>query len=326
VRWIALLALAVGASHTAAQEQRAAADTDYPNRPVRVIVGLAPGGATDIIARMLAQRLSASFGRSFVVENRPGAGGTVAYPVVASSPADGYTLLAVASGFTISSALYPKLPYDPQRDFTPISLATRAPFVLAMHPSVPIRSVKELVAFARAKPGALDFASAGIASSTHMALELFRTTAAIKITHIPYKGTGQALGDLLAGQVHATFGNVVSTLPHVTAGRLRGLGITSAKRSPVAPLMPTIAEGGLAGFENSTWHAWFGPAGMPTSIVERLSSAIAKALAHPEVANRLRNEGAEGVGSTSAELKNYVVTELARWKTVVKVAGLKAVH
>ncbi len=207
----------------------------YPAKPVRVVVGLAPGGATDIQTRLFAQKLSESLGRSFVVENRTGAGGTVAYAYVAKSPPDGYTLLGVAGGYTITPVVYAKLSYDPVKDFAPISLVAQAPFLLLTHPSLPVKSVKELLALARARPGALDCASAGYGTSTHMAFELFKALSGVKITHVPYKGTGQSLVDVMSGQVHMLFGNVLSSLPHVRAGRLRALGVTTAKRSAVLP-------------------------------------------------------------------------------------------
>src|SRR5688572_21035263 len=254
----------------------ALAQDAYPARPVRVVVGLAPGGATDIQTRLFAQKLSESFNRSFVVENRTGAGGTVAYAQVAKSPPDGYTLLGVAGGYTITPAVYSKLSYDPVRDLAPISLVVQAPFLLLTHPSLPVTTVKDLLALARAKPGMLDCASAGHGTSTHMTFELFRTLTGVKITHVPYKGTGQALIDAMAGQVNMLFGNVLSSLTHVRAGRLRTLGVTTAKRSTVLPDLPTIAESGVAGFENSTWHGWLAPAGTPQAILNRLNAELVK--------------------------------------------------
>jgi len=294
----------------------------YPARPVRVIVGLAPGGGTDIQARLFAQKLSESLNRPFVVENRPGAGGTVAYTQLAKSAADGYTLLGMTSGFTITAAVQTKLPYDPQRDFAPISLVARAPFLLVVHPSLPVGSVKELIAIARARPGALDCASAGTGSSTHMAFELFRTLAGVKITHIPYKGTGPALTDAIAGQVHMLFGNVLSTFVHVKSGRLRALAVTTASRSAVLPALPTIAESGVPGYENSTWHGWLAPAGIPPAVLERLNTELVKAARAPDLAEKLATDGAEGVGSTPAEFGRHIALEIARWRKLAKEAGV----
>ena len=267
-RGAALLAGLIAAPVPCVAVAQSAVDA-YPAKPVRVIVGLAPGGGTDIQARLFAQKLAESLNRPFVVENRPGAGGTLAYAQVAKSPRDGYTLLGVTSGYTITPAVYAKLPYDPIKDFAPISLVSQAPFVLVVHPSLPVKSVKDLLALAKAKPGQLDCASAGLGTSTHMAFELFKTLGGSNITHIPYKGTGPALVDVMAGQVHMLFGNVLSTLSHVKNGRLRALAVTTARRSAAMPGLPTLAESGVPGYENSTWHGWLAPAGTPSSILNR---------------------------------------------------------
>ncbi len=294
----------------------------YPSRPVRVVVGLAPGGATDIQARLFAQKLSESFKRSFVVENRPGAGGTVAYAQVAKSPPDGYTLLGITSGFTITPAVYSKLSYDPLRDFAPVSLLAQAPFLLVVHPALPVKSVKELLALARTRPGALDCGSAGVGSSTHMAFELFRTSAGVKITHIPYKGTGPALIDAMAGQVHMLFGNVLSTLTHVKSGRLRALAVTTAARSTVLPGLPTVSESGLPGYENSTWHGWIAPAGTPPAILNRLNAELVRSAKSPDLVAKLAADGGEGVGGTPEQFGRLLASEIARWRKVVKEAGI----
>jgi tripartite-type tricarboxylate transporter receptor subunit TctC len=321
-----LLILAIGAAAAALLPRPVPAQSPaeaYPARPVRVIVGLAPGGGTDIQTRLFAQKLSESLGRPFVVENRTGAGGTVAYAQVAKSPPDGYTLLGVAGGYTITPAVYSKLPYDPVKDFAPISLVAQAPFLLLTHPSLPVRSVKDLLALAQAKPGALDCASAGHGTSTHMAFELFRTMAGVKITHIPYKGTGQALVDAMAGQVHMLFGNVLSSLTHVRAGRLRALAVTTATRSTVLPDMPTIGESGVPGYENSTWHGWLAPAGTPPSILIRLNAELVKSAKAPDVVERLAPDGGEPVGSTPEEFRRHIVTDMARWSKLVKEIGIR---
>ena len=300
----------------------APAQDAYPAKPVRVLVGLAPGGGTDIQTRLFAQKLSESFNRSFVVENRPGAGGTVAYAQVAKSPPDGYTLIGVTSGYTITPAVYTKLAYDPLKDFAPISLVAQAPFLLVIHPSLPAKSVKDLLALAKAQPGKLDCGSAGQGSSTHMAFELFRIAAGVKITHIPYKGTGPALIDAMAGQVHMLFGNVLSTLTYVKAGRLRALAVTTAARSKVLPDLPTIAESGLPGYENSTWHGWLAPAGTPPAILNRLNAELVKSAKAPDLLEKLATDGGEGVGSTPEQFGRHLVTEIARWRKVVKEAGV----
>jgi tripartite-type tricarboxylate transporter receptor subunit TctC len=295
----------------------------YPAKPVRVVVGLAPGGATDIQTRLFAQKLSESFNRTFFVENRTGAGGTVAYAQVAKSPPDGYTLLGVAGGYTITPAVYSKLSYDPVKDLAPISLVVQAPFLLLTHPSLPVTTVKDLLALARAKPGMLDCASAGHGTSTHMAFELFRTLAGVKITHVPYKGTGQALVDAMSGQVHMLFGNVLSSLAHVRAGRLRTLGVTTAKRSTVLPDLPTIAESGVPGYENSTWHGWLAPAGTPPAILNRLNAELVKSTRAPDVVERLAPDGGEPVGSTAEQFARYIAADMARWSKLVKETGMR---
>lgn len=294
----------------------------YPTRPVRVIVGLAPGGGTDIQARLFAQKLAESTGRSFVVENRTGAGGTIAYAQAAKAPPDGYTLLAVASGFSISPAIYSKLPYDPIRDFAPISLVVQAPLLLLAHPSLPVKSAKELVAMARAKPGVLDFGSAGHGTSTGMALEMLRTLAKVKVTHVPYKGTGQALIETISGQVHAIFGNPLSSLQHVKTGRLRGLGVTTARRSRVFPELATLAESGVPGYETATWFGVLAPAGTPAAIVGRINAELLKSLKSQEVLERLAPDGGEAVGSSPAGFAEHLAREIARWRKVVKDAGI----
>lgn len=290
----------------------------YPVKPVRVIVGLAPGGGTDIFARMFTQKLSSNLNRAFVVENRTGAGGTVAYAQVAKSPPDGYTLLAVASGYSITPAVYRKLSYDPVKDFAPISLVAQAPILLMVHPSLPVKSTRDLVALARAKPGSLDAGSAGFGTSNHLALELFNNLAGVKITHVPYKGTGQALIDFMAGQVHLMFGNIVSSLPYVRTGRVKGLAVTSARRSSVMPGLPTIAESGVPGYETTTWHGWLAPAGTPASIVNKLSAELAKTLKAPAVLEQLATDGAEPVGSSPEQFTQHLITEIARWQKVAR--------
>lgn len=314
---IAASTLMAGALHAQS------AGDGYPAKPVRVIVGLAPGGATDIQARMVAQKLSDNIGRSFVVENRTGAGGTIAYAHVAASPPDGYTVLAVSSGYSITPAIYTKLSYDPIKDLVPVSLVAQAPFLLLVHPSVPVKSAKGLLALAKARPGILDFGSAGIGSSTHMALELFRISAGIKVTHVPYRGTGPALIDTMSGQVHALFGNVLSSLPHARSGKLRALAVTTARRSIVLPDLPTISESGVPGYETSTWHGWLGPAGTPVAIVNKLSTEIAKSVKARAVAERFATDAGEPVGSTPEEFAQLLVTEIARWRKVVKEAGIR---
>jgi tripartite-type tricarboxylate transporter receptor subunit TctC len=321
-RCFATAAVAAAAFTSLAAYAQGPADA-YPAKPVRVVIGLAPGGGTDIQARLFAQKLSENMGRPFVVENRTGAGGTIAYAATAKSPPDGYTLLGVTSGYTITPAVYSKLPYDPVKDFAPISLVVQAPFLLLTHPSLPVRSVKDLLALARAKPSMLDCGSAGHGSSTHMAFELFRTLAGVKITHIPYKGTGPALVDGMAGQVHMLFGNVLSSLIHVKAGRLRALGVTTAQRSKVLPDLPTITESGVPGYENSTWFGLLAPAGTPPAVLGRLNSELVKASRSPDIVERIAPDGGEPVGSTPEDFGRHLAAEIIRWRKVVKDADIK---
>jgi tripartite-type tricarboxylate transporter receptor subunit TctC len=295
----------------------------YPVKPVRVVVGLAPGGGTDIQTRLIAQKLTDALGRPFIVENRTGAGGTVAYALIAKSPPDGHTLLGVASGYSIAPAVYAQLPYDPIADFAPISLAIEAPFLLLTHPAVPARNARELIALAKARPGALDFGSAGQGSSTHMAMELFKSMAGVKLTHIPYKGTGPALSDLIAGQIPMLFGNILSCLPHVKAERLRALGVSSARRSAAIPGVPTIAESGLPRYADTTWHGWLAPAGTPQSIVMRLSSEIAKAVKSPDIVEKIASDGGEAIGSTPEQFLRLLGEEIARWRKVARAADVR---
>ena len=316
---VAVACICVG-SGKAALAQSADA---YPSKPVRVIVGLAPGGGTDIIARLLAQKMSDNLKRSFIVENRTGAGGTVAYALVAKSAPDGYTLLAVASGYAISPAVYPKLGYDPIRDFTPISVVVQAPIVLMVHPALPTRSVRDLLALARSPRAHLDAASAGHGTSNHLALELFNSLAGVKIAHVPYKGTGQALVDLMAGQVQVMFGNILSSLQYVRIGKIRALAVTSAKRSNVMPELPTVMESGVPGYETTTWHGWLAPAGLPQDLVAKLNTELARAVRSRDVMDKLSDDGGEPVAGTPDQFRNHIAAEIARWRKVVRDAGIR---
>ena len=295
----------------------------YPAKPVRVIVGQAPGGGNDIQTRLFAQKLSETLGRAFVVENRTGAGSILSYRMVASATPDGYTLLGVTGGFTIAPAVSSSLGYDPVKDLAPVSLVAQAPFLMMTHPSLPVRSMKEVIALAKAKPGALTFGSAGQGSSTHLAFALFTTLARVDILHVPYKGTGPALVDAMAGQVHMLMGNVLSSLQYAKAGKLRALAVTTKKRSTAVPELPTVAEAGVQGYETSTWHAWFAPAGTPAPILEKLNTALARAAKAPDVVARLAPDGAEPIGSSPEQLRQFLIADIARWRKVVKDAGIQ---
>jgi tripartite-type tricarboxylate transporter receptor subunit TctC len=296
----------------------------YPTKPIRFIVGQAPGGATDIIARLVGGKMDDALGQNIIVENRTGAAGSIGASFVAKSAPDGYTILVVSSSYSINPSLYSNLPFDPQKDLVPVSLLAEAPFLLVVHPSLPAKSVKDLIALAKSKPGMLTYGSGGNGSSGHLAGALFESGAGVKLTHIPYKGAGQALIDLLAGQITFTFASVLSSTPHVKQGRLRVLGVTGAKRSSAMPQVPTIAEAGVPGYSTSTWYGLLAPAGTRQSIVDRLSTAANKTVMAPELRDRMLNDGAEPVGSTPAAFQKHLATEIAKWRKVVKAAGVTA--
>ncbi|MBI3043412.1 MAG: tripartite tricarboxylate transporter substrate binding protein [Betaproteobacteria bacterium] len=295
----------------------------YPAKPVRVITSYSIGGATDIVARLVAKMLTESIGRSFIVDNVTGAGGVIGDSTVARAAPDGYTLLATSSTFAINPAVYAKLPFDTLKAFAPISLVGRGPFMLVIHPSVPAKSVKELVALAKANPGKLDYASAGQGTAVHLAVALFNSMAGVTMTHIPYKGSGQALIDLVAGQVQMTFASILSSRGHVKSGRLRALAVSSIQRSTIMPELPTVSEAGVPGYQAASWYAWFAPAGTPRPIIGRLNAAIVKGVKSPELSNRLLSGGAEPVGSAAEELGRFLADEIARWRKVVQVAGVR---
>lgn len=296
----------------------------YPVKPIRFVVGQAPGGATDIIARLVAAKMNDALGQNVLVENRTGAAGSIGAASVARSAPDGYTVLVVSSSYAINPSLYTTLPFDPQKDLLPVSLLAEAPFLLVVHPSVPTRSVKELVALARSQPGTLTYGSGGQGSSGHLAGALFEAAARVKLSHIPYKGAGQALVDVLAGQITFMFASVLSSTPHVKQQRLRVLGVTGAKRSSAMPQVPTIAEAGMPGYATTTWYGLLVPAGTRPAVIERLSTAANKAVMAPDLRDRMLADGAEPIGSTPAAFQKHVETEMAKWRKVVKSAGVTA--
>ena len=300
------------------------APADYPNRPVRWIVPFAPSGPTDLMSRAVAEKLSQRFGQQFVVDNRPGAGGNIGAEVVAKSAPDGYTLMIGHVGtHAINSTLYPKLGFDPVTDFTPITLIATLPLALVVHPSLPAKDAKELIAHAKARPGQLNFASAGNGGPTHLTGELLKTAAGIDIVHVPYKGNAAALLDLTAGRVQMMFSNLLTSMPHVRAGKLRAIGISSAKRSPQAPELPTIAESGLPGFSAVPWYGVLGPAGLSRPIVGRLNTEIARALALPDMNERFVAQGIDLQSSTPEHFAALIKSELVKWRKVVRDAGAK---
>jgi len=305
----------------AAQEQ-AHAQADYPNRPVRLIVPSEPGGGTDISARILAERLSQSMGQQFVVENRPGAGQMIGTEQAARAPNDGYTLLVAAAAIAILPAINPNVKFDILRDFAPVSLLVSSPSVLVAPASLPYKTLKDFIAGVKAKPGAYNFASAGVGTQPHMAFELFRVMAGLDMQHIPYKGIAPALNAVLAGQVAASIINPLTAKPQVDAGKVLGLGISSAQRLPIMPDIPAIAEQ-VPGYEAIQWFGMFAPAGTPAPVMARLHKEIAAALKSPEMQKRIAADGAVAVGNSPAEFTAQLKSELEKWAKVAEMAKLK---
>lgn len=301
----------------------AAAQQGYPVKPIRAIVGFAPGGATDILARQLAQKLSESFGQQVIVDNRAGGGGIIAAVMAREAPPDGYTLFfGTISTLAANVATNPKLPYDPLRDYAPITLTASNPYFLVVHPSVPARSTAEFIALAKARPGQLNFASSGTGGGAHLAMEYFRTMARIDMVHIPYKGAAPSMTDLLAGQVQMTFAQPAVSLSHAKSGKLRILGVTSMKRLASWPDAPPIAET-VPGYESASWQGVVLPAKTPKALVDRLHGEIVKALHSREIEGRLIAEGSEIGGISPEEFGRYIKSEIAKWTRVVKEAGIR---
>ena len=299
------------------------AQEHWPEHPIKLVVPYPAGGNADSTARLLATQLSNRLGQQVVVDNRPGGGGTIGAGLVAKAPADGYTLLLDATAFTVNPSLYAKLPYDAAKDFAPISQVTRVPMLLVVPASSPFHSLADLVGTARAKPGKLSYASAGNGGAQHLAGELFKQGAKISMTHIPYRGGAPALTDLASGTVDLMFSATSASGPFVKAGKLRALAITSGKRSPEWPQLPTVAESAVRGFEVYEWNGLFAPAGTPPAVIARLEQETAAALGSPELRQRLADLGAQPVGSTSAEFRQFIRSETAKWRQVVKTSGIR---
>ncbi|MCE9640884.1 MAG: tripartite tricarboxylate transporter substrate binding protein [Betaproteobacteria bacterium] len=296
----------------------------YPIRPIRWVVTYPPGGPTDVVARAIGAKLTEAWGQQIVIDNRAGAGGVIGTDIAAKAVPDGYTLLfGTSAGLTINPALNSKLPYDAVKDFSPVSLLVLNPQILVVHPAVPANSVKELVALAKARPGQLNYASVGIGSPNHMGMELLKALTGIDIVHVPYKGTGPAITDLLGGQVQVMFNSMPSVIPLVASGKLKGLAVGSVQRSPAVPDIPTVVEAGVPGFENVTWYGMFAPAKTPHDIIVKLNKQVVQILASPEMAQRLASQGAEPRSSTPEELTKFMRVESERWKKVIKTAGIK---
>ena len=295
----------------------------FPSKPVRIVSPFAPGGGNDVISRAIAAKLTETLKQQVIVENRAGANGIVGTEVAARAAPDGHTIVLIPSGHTVNASLYKKLPYDSIRDFSPITLVGSSPLLLVVHPTLPAKSVKELVAFARARPGELTYSSAGIGSSGHLAGALFETLTGTKMVHVPYRGNALALSDLIGGQVFLTFATTASVMGHVKAGRLRALASTGAKRASTLPNLPTVVESGVPGFETGLWYAFVGPAGIPSDIVQRLNAQITAAINAPEVRGRLTASGVDPQPTTPEELGHLMASEVKRWAGVIKRAGVQ---
>jgi len=296
----------------------------YPQRPIRFLIPQSPGGASDTVARVVAQRLTERIGQQLVVDNRPGATGNIGHEMVARAQPDGYTMLLTAPNLVTSPSLFAKLAFDPVRDFAPITQLTLSPNVWLVHPGFAARSMKELIEIARAKPGQIDFASSGLASTQHLAGELLNVMAGIRLTHVPYKGGGPALIDLMGGRMQVMSSTLPSAVPHIKSGKVRALAVSSAKRAAALPDLPTVAEAAaLPGYEASTWQGLLFPAGTPAAIVSRMNAEVAQVLSVPDTRTRLSDLGYEPVGSSSAAFGAFIRAELAKWAKVIKSAGIK---
>ena len=314
IRWIFLAALAVP-SLAVAQA--------YPAKTVRLVVPFAPGGSTDIIGRTVAQKLTEMWNQTVIVDNRPGGSTVIGTDIVAKSPPDGHTLLVTPAPFTIVPSLIAKLPYDPNKDFEPITLINTTPLVVVVHPGVPAKSVKELIALAKSKPGSLNYGSSGAGGSNHLAGELFNAMAGVKTVHIPYKGNAPALTDLLGGHVDLVYNGLTSALPFIKAGKLRVLAVTSLSRSGALPDVPTLDEAGLKGFQAVAWNGLTAPARTSKDIVAKVNADVVKLMKSPELTDRLKAEGSDPVGNTPAQYAAFLRDEIAKWGKVIKLAGIK---
>jgi tripartite-type tricarboxylate transporter receptor subunit TctC len=294
----------------------------YPAKPVRIMVPFAPGGGSDFIARFMAQRLSDALGKQFIVENKPGAGGVLGIDAGLKSPPDGYTLTLIASSYTVNPSIY-KLKFDPVADMTPIIQISQGPLLVVVRPGLPVKSTHDLIALAKAKPEQISFASSGQGSVIHLATELFGTMAGIRMNHIPYKGTGPALTDTIGGQTDVFFSSTATAMPHVQAGKLRAIAVTTAKRIAALPDVPTVAESGLPGYDVTLWHGLIGPKGLPRPIVERIHSEVSKTLKDKETADQLKNDGVAPAGGSPEQFQAQIKKEIEMWRKVAADARVK---
>ena len=321
LRCFAAVLLTASASWAVAQSAQ-----NFPNRALRMVIHFPPGGPTDFVGRALAQKLSEAWKQQVIVENRPGAGGIIGIESVLRAPPDGYSMLFGTGGsLALAPALNPKLPYDVFKDLAPITLLVVNPQILVVHPSLPVRSVNDLIKLAKAKPGQINYGSVGPGSPQHMGMELLKSMAKVNLVHIPYKGTAPAMTDLISGQISAMFNSMPSVLPHIASGRMRGIAVGSAKRSPATPDIPTVAESGpaLKDFQYVTWYAMLAHAGVPKDIIAKINGELVKALSEPEMAKRFSSQGAEPAPTTPEELGKYMRKEFEDWKRVIKAANIK---
>jgi tripartite-type tricarboxylate transporter receptor subunit TctC len=301
----------------------ALAQAGYPAKPVRIVVPSSAGGGTDIVARIVTPKLAERFGQQMVIDNRPGAGTMIGIEVAAKSAPDGYTLLIAPSTLALNTVVYKKVPYDVMRDLAPITQLVGSTSIIVVHPSIPVKSVKELIAFSRARPGQMNYASAGTGTYPHMTMELFNSMAGLKMVHIPYKGTAPAMIDMLAGHTAVMAATILTGMPQIRAGRLRPLGITSLKRSAAAPEIPTVAESGLSGFESVQWYGAMAPAQTPKDIVARWHTELVRVLQMPEIKQRFIADGTDPVGNAPEEFGRYIQSEITKWTKVARDAGIK---
>ena len=309
-----MLALAAGA----------AGAQGYPAKPVRVVVGFAPGSSSDVTMRILGPKLTELWGQSVIVDNRPGAGGNIAAEFVANAPPDGYTLLFPSASIAIAQSYYRKLQYNAVNDLAPVALASSMPNLLCVNPSLPVKSVRELIELAKSRPGEILYSSSGTGSSDHMATELFSYMTGVKMVHVPYKGGPQALSDVIAGQVVMIITGLPAALPQVRAGKVRAIGVTTAKRTPVVPEIPTVAEAGVPGYEHTLWNAMFAPVKTPAAVVSKISEDLARVVRLPDVQERFNTLGIEPVGSSPQQFDRFFRAEVEKWAKVVKATGIQA--
>ena len=296
---------------------------NYPTGPIRIVVPFTPGGGTDILSRIIAQKLNESWGQPVLVDNRPGASGTVGTAVVAKAPGDGHTVLVTPAAYASNPGLYKKLPYDQNRELAPVSLLASGPLVLVVHPSLPVKSIRELVAFVRARPGEVNFGSPGAGALPHLSAELFNSMNKLKMVHIPYKGAGAAVTDVMAGRVPVYFMNILQSLPLIKAGKLRALGVTTPERTPIAPEIPTIAEAGMKGYDMTNWYGMLVPSGTSREVIVKLSTEVARILKLPELTARLAQDGMTVVASTPEQFAEFLARETVKYTRVIEAAGIK---